>query len=92
MIRRFQQRGRQMMPRPKTDLGVCYRNGEGVKKDPTEAVELYIKAANQEYVDAQYALGIHYAFRVKKTEAVKWFRKAADQGYEPAQELLEWYP
>ena len=41
-----------------TDLGVCYYNGDGVKKDFVEAVKWYRLAADQGYADAQCNLGV----------------------------------
>jgi len=37
-------------------LGVCYKDGEGVKQDYSQAVEWYRKAAEQGHDDAQEAL------------------------------------
>ncbi|WP_043885401.1 tetratricopeptide repeat protein, partial [Pectobacterium wasabiae] len=42
------------------NLGVAYDNGEGVKKDPVQAVMWYTKAAEQNIPDAQYNLGLMY--------------------------------
>jgi len=74
------------------NLGICYYNGDGVKKDLTEAVKWYRKAADQGDFIAQYNLGICYdnGDGVKKdlTEAFKWYRKAAEQGYSKAQHNL----
>lgn len=75
------------------NLGECYKNGQGVRKDDVEAVKWYRKAAEQGNADAQFNLGLcYYYFRqgVKhdNTEAVKWFRKAAKQGHAEAQNRL----
>ena len=43
------------------NLGVCYRNGEGVAKDQVEAVKWCRKAAEQGLANAQSNLGFHYA-------------------------------
>ena len=71
------------------NLGISYANGDGVEKNPTEAVKWWRKAAEQGYAQAQFNLGICYDFGdgVEKnpTEAVKWYRKAAEQGYAQAQ-------
>ena len=57
--------------------------------DYTKAFNLYKKAAEQEYAEAQNQLGVMYSsgqgVPQDKTEAVKWFRKAADQGHVKAQ-------
>jgi TPR repeat protein len=70
-------------------LGVCYANGEGVKKAEADAVKWYSKAADQGNAEAQSKLGTayHHGKGVKKNhlEAVKWWRKAAEQGDTEAQ-------
>ena len=82
------------------ELGVRCWNGDGVGHDPFVAVELYRRAAEMGYVDAQYAYGMAYLELLKeimpraaaKAEGVKWLRKAADQGHEKAQlELAKCY-
>ena len=71
------------------NLGNCYAFGDGVEKNPTEAVKWCRKAAEQGYAQAQYNLGTCYDFGngVEKnlSEAVKWYRKAAEQGNATAQ-------
>jgi TPR repeat protein len=42
------------------NLGVCYQNGLGTKKDSVEAVKWYRKAANQGFAKAQLYLGLCY--------------------------------
>lgn len=69
----------------------CYQEGQRLddKKEYKKAFELFRQSAQQEYIDAQYSLGIYYAkgLGVEKNlvEAVKWFRKAAEQGNVRAQ-------
>jgi TPR repeat protein len=74
------------------NLGFCYDDGRGVKKDYAEAVKWYRKAAEQNYAPAEFNLGYCYAngqgVRKDKEEAVKWFRRAAEQNYAPAQSNL----
>jgi TPR repeat protein len=74
------------------NLGFCYDDGRGVKKDYAEAVKWYRKAAEQNFAPAQFNLGYSYVngqgVRKDKAEAVKWFRKAAEQNYAPAQSNL----
>ena len=59
------------------------------KKNYTEAVKWYRKAAEQGFANAQYNLGYCYAHGEGVTqdyyEAVKWYRKAAAQGFARAQ-------
>src|SRR6266498_332155 len=65
------------------ELGRRYDSGEGVAKDPTEAVKWYRKAAEQNLAKAQYNLATSYAGGTGVTqdyaEAVKWYHKAAEQ-------------
>jgi TPR repeat protein/DNA-binding response OmpR family regulator len=85
-------------------VGLCYALGKGVSQDHaeararywnasdqdlTEAVKWFRTAAEQGHAEAQFNLGLHYAFGrgvVKDhAEAFKWYRKAADQGHTKAQ-------
>ena len=71
------------------NLGVCYANGETVRKAPTVAVHWYRKAAKQGYAPAQHNLAVCYAtgFGVTRDDALaaRWYRKAAQQGHRAAQ-------
>jgi hypothetical protein len=78
------------------NLGVSYRDGQGVAKDEVEAVKWFRKAAEQSLADAQYNLGIYYYYGVgvakDYVEGYKWLLLAAAQGYGRAKEgmtLLE---
>ncbi|OGV58588.1 MAG: hypothetical protein A2X45_01655 [Lentisphaerae bacterium GWF2_50_93] len=70
-------------------LGLRYYKGEGMAKQPVEAVKWYRKSADQGFAKAQNNLGLcyHLGEGVAKdaVEAVKWYRKAADQGFALAQ-------
>ena len=74
------------------NLGVMYRNGEGVPKDDAQAIKWYRLAAAQGNARAQNNLGFMYqrGHGVPKddAQAVKWFRLAADQGHARAQTSL----
>lgn len=54
-----------------------------------EAMECFLKAAQQGYVEAQYKLAhmhLHGSGLVQdKAEAARWFRQAAEQNHAPAQ-------
>jgi TPR repeat protein len=74
------------------DLGTAYLFGRGVPKDYEEAVKWYRKAAEQEFVIAQFHLGLMYSNGngvpegyEDYEEAAKWYRKAAEQGLVHAQ-------
>jgi TPR repeat protein len=72
------------------ELGCAFSFGHlEVTKDEPEAVKWYRKAAEQNYTQAQYNLGVCYArgqgVAKDEAEAVKWFRKAAEQNNALAQ-------
>jgi TPR repeat protein len=73
------------------ELGLCYSNGEGVRKDYVEAVKWFRKAAERNVAMAQSDLGVCYANGqgVPKdyVEGYKWFLLAAAQGV-PSSELI----
>ena len=64
------------------------------KKDYSEAVKWYRKAAEQGFARAQRNLGVCYnngeGVTQSYSEAVKWYRKAAEQGDATAQCNLGW--
>ncbi len=70
-------------------LGMHYDEGNGVAKDPVEAMRWYWKAAAQGHGEAQCNLGACYEYGEGTTqnfaEAAKWYRKAAEQGVGMAQ-------
>ena len=71
------------------NLGVMYKNGDGVTQDYEKAVEWYQKAADQGYASAQFNLGVMYKNGDGVTQdyekAVEWYQKAAQQGDAQAQ-------
>jgi TPR repeat protein len=71
------------------NLGVMYRQGEGVIQDSAEAANWLRLAAEEGHVGAQYILGIMHengeGVIQDNTEAANWFRKAAEQGDVEAQ-------
>jgi TPR repeat protein len=70
-------------------IGVQYELGARVKKDPKQAAEWYLKAAEKGDVRAQHSLGVLYEFGngvpADHAAAVQWYRKAAEKGFAPAQ-------
>ncbi len=70
-------------------LGLAYDTGEGVERDPREAMRWYRKAAEQGDAEAQYNLGLAYdigeGVERDPREAMRWYRKAAEQGDAEAQ-------
>ena len=74
-------------------LGLSYSIGEGVSKNPAEAVKWWSKAAEQDQADAEYFLGLCYSTglgvpKVPK-QAVYWLSKAAAHGNEYAMAALK---
>jgi uncharacterized protein len=65
-------------------LGIMYRTGRGVARDPAEAAKWFRKAADQGLITAQSGLANMYEFGEGVArdygEAAKWYRKAGDQG------------
>ncbi|MCI0666451.1 MAG: sel1 repeat family protein [Methylococcaceae bacterium] len=65
-------------------LGQMYRKGEGVEKNPQEAVNWYRKAAQQDNRLAQYNMGWMYdigdGLEQNLDEAIAWYTKAARAG------------
>src|SRR5437868_10399040 len=59
-------------------LGLCYAKGLGVTKDEEEALLWYLKAAEQNHVDALHQVGFCYADGIgvakDMAEALRWFR------------------
>lgn len=75
---------------PYTDL-----NGIGVEKDEEKAYEWMLKAAYQNYVNAQIALGDMFDWGIcapkDKKEAVKWYTKAVHNQSTQAMHKLAFY-
>jgi TPR repeat protein len=71
------------------ELGKCYLNGLGVKRDNVEAYKWFQKAAEQEHIQAMTELGLLYlndtSGKKDDKESAKWFLKAAELGNPKAQ-------
>lgn len=71
------------------DLASHYIFAVGTTQDLAKAVYWFTKSANQNFLPAQYALGILYKNGVgvasNQTAADSWFQKAASKGYAPAE-------
>ena len=71
----------------------CYNKGKSFndQKDYTNAMEWYLKAANQGHAQAQVMIGWYYkngyAVEANTDKALDWYLKAAKQGYAQAQYL-----
>jgi TPR repeat protein len=66
------------------NLGVMYRQGQGVAQDDKQAVEWWTKAAEQGHTEAQDNLGLRYArgqgVPQDWVQAYKWFTIAGASG------------
>jgi TPR repeat protein/serine/threonine protein kinase len=66
------------------NLGVYYRDGQGVAKDGAKSVEWFRKAAEVGYPTAMYNLGVMYTYGQgvprNVAEGVAWYRRAAGAG------------
>ena len=67
------------------ELGIRYREGTTVSKDPANALKWFRKAADQGYAESELILGWSYregrlGLEKDPQAAVNWFRKAAEQG------------
>ena len=75
------------------DLGVMYRDGDGVPQDYKEAVKWYTKAAEQGLAKAQLFLGNRYYLGqgVPKdlVQAYAWYNVASANGHEKAKEYRD---
>ena len=83
-LRMFKTLAEQGYPSAQFNLGLIYRNGEGVLQDDKEAVKQYRLAGEQDIEEAQYNLGFIYSngqgVLQDYKEAVKWYQMATEQG------------
>ena len=70
-------------------LGMCYFNGDGIKRDYDEAVKWFRRAAEQKNRQAQFKLGMCYLAGIgvnpRDEEALYWLKQAAENGLFEAQ-------
>jgi len=74
------------------NLGLLYRNGQGVKQDDRQALVWFSQAAQQGLLDAQYNTGLMYmegrGVAISKTDAFRWWELAAVKGHAASQHNL----
>ena len=79
-------------PSAQNELGVRYRMGKDVDKDPAKAIAWYLKAARQGYARAYFNLGAAYyngdGVSVDDQNYCAWFIFSADAGDERGKEAL----
>jgi len=85
----FRKAAEQNLPGAQHNLGICYRDGQGVSRDAVEAFKWFRQAAELNHDYAQHNLGVCYSkgqgVAKDVVEAVKWFRKSAEQNLAEAQ-------
>uniref|UniRef100_A0A7S3GA79 RING-type domain-containing protein n=1 Tax=Palpitomonas bilix TaxID=652834 RepID=A0A7S3GA79_9EUKA len=69
----------------KVRLGICYHRGEGVAKDETEALSLFLQAAEEGEAYALHNLGYYHEYgrggiEVNREKAIQYYKMAADEG------------
>ena len=81
-------------PPAQYNLGICFLNGNGVDKDPVQAVKWFALSAEKGYASAMVALASAYTqgtggLPQSYTKAAEWLYKASAQGNAKAKEVLE---
>lgn len=75
--------------RAQNNLGILYRNGEGLVQDFDQARSWLLRSAAQGHAQAQYSLGVMYDYGYglaqNYTEALRWYQQAAALGNADAQ-------
>ena len=72
------------------NLGYCYDEGIGTKKDKTKAMYWYKRAAQNGDLSAYTNIAIYYASICDFTQAKRWYLDALEKGYkEAALELVK---
>jgi TPR repeat protein len=79
-------------PAAENELGIRYRVGIDVDKDPAKAIPWFLKAAKQGYAKAYFNLGAAYyngdGVNVSDQDACVWFTLAADAGDQRGMEAV----
>ena len=80
-------------PVAENELGIRYRLGGGVEKDPGKAIPWFRKAAQQGYAKAYFNLGAAYyngdGVPINDGESCVWFTLAANAGDPSGREAIE---
>ena len=74
-------------------LGLCYQNGIGVPKNMLTAQRMFLHAADDGFMEAEYAVGNFYyegtcGFPDDEELGRKYLIRAAEKGHEQAREKL----
>lgn len=65
-------------------LGLCYKNGNGVRKDMDAAKQWFAKACNQGLIDGAFNIANIYHNEKNYESALKWYLLLADMGHAPS--------
>jgi TPR repeat protein len=80
-------------PAAQNEMGIRYRLGIGVEKDPAKAIPWFLKAAKQGFAKAYFNLGASYyngdGVPVNDWNSCVWFMLAADAGDARGQEAVD---
>ena len=80
-------------PAAQVRVAVRYERGQELSQNCFEALGLYLKAADQGYLKAQYLLGRMYysgeCMGKDLGEAARWLKTAAERGSADAQQVLD---
>jgi len=68
-------------------LAKAYILGEGVLKDPKEALKWYLKSAQQNDPSSQFKVGMLYMLVNDKKQAKYWIKKAYENDYSEAESV-----
>jgi hypothetical protein len=92
-LRELRPLARQGDAKAQVRLGLMYREGRGVARDPKAAFTWLLRAAKQGRADAQYLVGTMYrrgeGTAQNDSEALAWLQKSARQGHSKAQATLD---
>lgn len=79
-------------PAAQNELGIRYRLGTDIEKDPAKAIPWFMKAAKQGYAKAYFNMGAAYyngdGLPVNDQDSCVWFMLSADSGDQRGQEAL----
>ena len=71
-------------PQAQYELGQMFEFGRGVPQNYTEAMEWYLRAAEQHYAQAEYAIGLLFehgrGVASDPSKAANWYQRAVQQG------------
>ena len=68
-----------------SNLGMCYRDGEGVQEDQEQAMAWYQKAYElhgDAAGEAVIGIGLIYSGQKNYVKKVEWYKKSAEEGYD----------